>query len=256
MGLSSRRVWLGGLVLGASGLATAATLVKVGGYEFPPFVEGTRGVAHDLIALLNEVQSEYRFVFQATSARRRYQDFDQGVFDMLLFESRAWGWQGKPVESSQVFLRGDGEVFVALAAAGRDERFFDRPQAHSLVVVSGYHYGFADFVSARNQLRGRFDITFADTPEAMLRMLLARRAEIAVVTRSYLHSYLQRQPELTPLLLVSERFDQVYAHTALLRQGGPISASRFDALIQQLERSGRLRTLWSRYGISEGLLTR
>ena len=239
-------------LLGAVGPATAAILVKVGGYEFPPFVEGSRGVTHDLIALLNDSQSEYRFVFQATSARRRYQDFDQGVFDVMLFESLSWGWKDKPVDSSQVYLRGDGEVFVALAAQGRDERFFERLKEHSLVVVNGYHYGFADFDSDRNNLRKRFDVTFADTPEAMLRMLLAGRAEIAVVTRSYLQAFLRRQPQRVPALLMSERFDQLYAHTALLRQGGPISASSFDALIRQLDRSGRLQELWSRYGISEG----
>lgn len=239
-------------LLGPGGLVAAATLVKVGGYEFPPFVEGPRGVTHELIALLNEMQSEYRFVFQATSPRRRYQDFEQGVFDVMFFESRAWGWKDKPVESSQVYLRGDGEVFVALAAPGRDERFFAHPTAHSLVVVSGYHYGFADFVTDKNQLRQRFDITFADTPEAMLRMLLAGRAEIAVVTRSFLRAFLQRQPQRLPELLVSERFDQLYAHTTLLRLGGPISAHSFDALIKQLERGGRLQALWSRYGISEG----
>lgn len=232
--------------------ATAVTLVKVGGYEFPPFVEGPRGVTHDLIALLNQAQSEYRFVFQTTSPRRRYLDFERGLFDVMFFESLAWGWKDKPVESSQVYLRGDGEVFVALAAAGRDERFLERPTAHSLVVVGGYHYAFADFNSDKNQLRSRFNITFADTPEAMLRMLFARRAEVAVVTRSYLHAYLQRQPQGLPDLLVSEQFDQVYAHTALARVGGPISASTLDALIRNLDRTGRLQELWRRHGIRDG----
>jgi ABC-type amino acid transport substrate-binding protein len=229
--------------------AWAATLVKVGAYEFPPFVEGRRGVTHDLVALLNEVQSDYRFVVTATSARRRYQDFDRGAFDLMFFESLQWGWEGRPIDSTPPYLRGDGEVYVALAAPGRDQSFFERLSARSLVVVNGYHYGFADYVSDKDQLRKRFDITFADTPEAMLRMLFAGRAEVAVVTRSYLDAYRMRDPKQVPELLVSERFDQLYAHAALLRKGGPISATTLDGLIKTLDRTGRLTELWARHGI-------
>ncbi len=244
----ARWLWALVLVLG-TGPVLAATLVKVGGYEFPPFVEGRRGVVHDLVALLNEAQADYRFVVVTTSARRRYQDFDRGAFDVMFFESPAWGWEGRPVESTTDYLRGDGEVYVALAAPGRDERFFDPLSARSLVAVTGYHYGFADFVSDKSQLRKRFDITFADNPEAMLRMLFAGRAEIAVVTRSYLEAYRKRHPQQVPELLVSARFDQQYVHAALLRKGGPISASTLDALIKTLERNGRLPALWARHGI-------
>lgn len=235
-----------------TGGAIAATLVRVGGYEFPPFVDGEGGVTRDLIALLNTTQDEYRFEFRATSPRRRYLDFDDKAFDAMFFESRAWGWKERPVDSSRVFLRGDGEIYVALARPDRDEGFLEKPARHTLVVVGGYHYGFADFDADPERLRGRFRITFADTPEAMLRMLLNQRAEVAVVTRSYLAAFLKREGAPKGDFLVSRQFDQRYAHTALVRRGGPITAGALDALLDKLERSGRLRELWSRYGIDAG----
>ena len=49
------------------------------------------------------------------------------------------------------------------------------------------------------------------------------------------------------VMLVSERVDQVYHHHALLRPQRPLDASQLASLLQDLQHSGRLGELVSRY---------
>ena len=76
---------------------------------------------------------------------------------------------------------------------GRDEHYFDDSgQAHGL--YSGYHYGFAGFnadkaVSPINSTRF---LTYSHDSNLIM---LRGRADVAVVTRSYLHAYQQHYPE-------------------------------------------------------------
>ncbi|WP_255543066.1 hypothetical protein [Azospirillum sp. INR13] len=96
--------------------ADAPAVIKVGAYEFPPYVDETGGgVTRDLLDLFNAAQSERRFEMVRTAPQRRYDDLEQGRFDMIAFECGNWGWQGRPVEASRPFLR-DAEVFIARVA--------------------------------------------------------------------------------------------------------------------------------------------
>ena len=245
---------MGCLVLGAVGAEERneqAQQVLVGGYSFPPFVDGNAGVTIDLIAALNAVQSQFKFVFVPTSARRRYGDMANGVFDVMFFESMAWGWDKATVEESRVYLKGDGEVYVALRKPGRDQAFFTNLAERTLIGVAGYHYGFANFNADPVELSKRFKITFADDAAAMLRMLLNERGEVGVVTRSYLQGYLLTQPQLRDKLLVSKRFDQTYNHTFVVRKGSAVNAKAIEAIIGQLEKTGKLRALWAQHGIAK-----
>ncbi len=225
--------------------------VLVGGYPFPPFVDKAGGVTLDLIAAMNAFQSDYQFVFVPTSAGRRYKDLADGRFSLIFFESQAWGWDSRQVEQSRVYLRGDGEVYVALAADGRNQKFFDNLGQRSLIGVNGYHYGFADFNADQKALNKKFRITFADDSEAMMRMLIKQRGEVAVVTRSYLQSYLQTHSEFKDKFLISTRMDQAYSHTVLLRAGqSSPSVQEIDKLLDAMERAGVLKKLWHKYGIN------
>jgi hypothetical protein len=82
--------------------------------------------------------------------------------------------------------------------------------------------------------------------------LLARRVDIAVVTRSYLELFLERHPELQPGLLISERQDQVYHHQLLLRPKGTLALTDVAGLLGQLQASGELSRLLGRYRLALG----
>ncbi|PWC34436.1 ABC transporter [Azospirillum sp. TSO35-2] len=229
--------------------ATGPVVVNVGAYEFPPYVDETGdGVTRDLLDLLNAAQSERRFRLVATAPQRRYDDLEQGRFDMIAFECLTWGWEGRPVEATRPFLR-DAEVFVAKAGPGIDQSVFDDLSGKTILGRLGYHYAYADFHADPKLLEQRYHTRVTVTHEGNVRSVAAGRADLAIVTRSFLTRFLKREPELAQRLLVSERTDQIYEHTILVRRGGPVGAAWLDGLLERLAADGRLESLWRRSGI-------
>ncbi|MGR0188240.1 substrate-binding periplasmic protein [Azospirillum aestuarii] len=237
--------------LAATADSTAAPVtVKVGAYEFPPYVtEAGGGVTRSLLDLLNSEQSDFRFELVRTSPQRRYEDMERGRFDMIAFESLAWGWKGRPVDASRVFLH-DAEVFVAKAGPGVDQSYFDRLDDKTILGRLGYHYAFAGMTADPEILEKRFNTRLTVTHEGNVRSVAAGRAAMAIVTRSFLAQFLKANPDMAPLLLVSDRTDQIYEHTILVRRNGPVDVSWVNATLDRLERSGALPALWTRLGIT------
>lgn len=253
MSCSAVKRWVLGWVL-ALGVCTAwaqaPVVVKVGVYPFLPFSDGSNGLTHELLQALNEFQSEYRFETVPTSANRRYRDMVDGVYTHIFFENIRWGWSAEPVDATKVYLKGDGEVFVARAQRGRGQAYFHTLADKDLLVVLGYHYAFADFEATPAELRKRFSITFSIDNAVILRNLLAGRGDVAVLTKSFLGRYLVEHPQDRGLLLVSNRLDQTYAHTALVAKGARPSAQELNRLLAQMESAGVLARLWAAYGMA------
>lgn len=242
-------VWLCAL-LGAVGVAGAAEVVHVGAYPFLPFVDKSSGLTFDLVQAMNAFQKDYQFQLVGTSPNRRYKDLSSGAFSMVLFENIKWGWDANEVDSSKVYLRGDGEVYVARSAPGRGQDYFQTLKGKHILGVLGYHYGFADFESDKAQLQEKFYISFSPDNEVSLRNLLLGRGDVAVITKSYLSLYLLKNPQDAPRLLVSNQMDQAYAHTAVVKKGSKPSAQDIDALLAAMEKAGVLKKLWAKYGIN------
>ena len=227
----------------------AAQPVLVGAYPFLPFVDKTTGLTFDLVQALNAFQKDYRFEVVNTSAKRRYRDMERGAFSMVMFENAIWGWDTAAVDSSKVFLRGDGEVYVARRATGRGQEFFQTLGDKKILGVLGYHYNFANFASDPIVLASKFDITFSSDNEVSLRNLLSGHGDVAVITKSYLSRYLLQNPSAREKLLVSDHMDQAYTHTIVVKKGSKPSAQDMDALLARMEAAGQLKKLWAKYGI-------
>lgn len=243
------------MVCALCGTAAAAEVVRVGGYEFPPFVETDpggqpKGLTLDLLDALNKAQTQYEFTFIATSARRRYGDIVAGHFDLIFFESPEWEWKARslPVDFSQVFLQG-GEVFIAPAKPGRGQEWFADLKGKRLVGILGYHYGFANFLADPDILAKSWGMKLVNNHRSSIEMVLAERMDVGVVTDSYLWAYLNRNPAAQERLLVSERYDQRYNHRVLVRRNGPIEVETINRLLTVLERDGTLARLWKAAGI-------
>lgn len=229
--------------------ALAAELVRVGAYPFLPFSDKSSGLTPDLIQEMNAFQSEYKFELVDTSPNRRYNDMATGHFTMMFFENIKWGWDPKTVEASKVFLRGDGEVYVAHAMPGRGQSYFDSLEGKEIMGVLGYHYGFANFEADRAKLLKRFRMNFSSDNEIILRNFLLGYGDVAVLTKSFLNNYLVKNPKVRERLLISERLDQEYFHTILVKSGSKPTAQEMDALLAKMEAAGVLKKLWKKYGI-------
>ncbi|MGH8353022.1 MAG: substrate-binding periplasmic protein [Pseudomonas sp.] len=233
--------------------AMAEQVVNVGGADFPPYVlkaeqANPTGLLPELLAALNQLQGDYRFVLLPTAVARRFRDFEQGRIDMAVFENPDWGWQGIAGTRIDMGLE-DAEIFVARAEPGRGQDYFETLKGKRLALFNGYHYGFADFNNEQEFLTQQFNAVLTYSHDSNLLMLLRGRADIALITRSYLGAYLEQHPEYAGKLLASQRVDQVYRHYALLRPQAPISADQFRRLFQQLRENGKLEQIFGRYQI-------
>ena len=240
--------------LAPSAWAAEEIEVKVGAAHFPPYTvrpeQGAdTGLLPQLIEALNNTQQRYRFVLVPTSIPRRFGDFQQGRTDMAIFENPEWGWQQIPHESVDMGLE-DAEVFVTHRQPGRDQHYFRDLKGKRLALYSGYHYAFASFNPDPKYLADTYNATLTYSHDSNLLMVQRGRADIALVTRSYLSDFLVRNPQSAEQLLASDRVDQVYHHYALLRPGAPISAAAFARLLQSLRDSGALLKIFQPYRIS------
>lgn len=229
--------------------------VSVGGYNFPPFVDGPSGgqwsgLTLDLLAAMNRLQSDFQFVFFATSASRRFRDFDRHLYDMMLFESPHWGWQNKPVDSLPGPLSGR-DVFIAKAEPGRGQAYFEQRQGKRIVLLSGYHYAFAGFNADLKYLRKEYDAVTTSSHGSLIQMVLRGRAELGVVTEASLQHYLARYPQHQGQLLVGQTADQHYQHALIMRHGAMPGIAYMADLFAQLNSQGELSRLRARYGLAD-----
>lgn len=228
--------------------------VKVGAAHFPPYTvrpeKGAEtGLLPQLVEALNNVQQHYRFVLVPTSIPRRFGDLRQGRTDMAIFENPQWGWQDIEHAAVDMGLE-DAEVFVTRVQPDRDERYFADLRGKRLALYSGYHYAFSGFNPDPQFLAERYNATLTYSHDSNLLMVQRGRADIALVTRSYLSDFLVRNPKSKGQLLISQRVDQIYHHYALLRPGAPISGQVFAELLQQLRDKGELLRIFQPYRIS------
>lgn len=233
--------------------ASAAQLVRIGAAHFPPYTvrpeQGAdTGLLPQLVEALNASQTDYQFVLVPTSIPRRFRDFEQGRIDMAIFENPDWGWQEIAHTTVDMGLE-DAEIFVAQRKHGRDQSYFADLTGKRLAVFSGYHYAFADFNPDPKYLAERFNATLTYSHDSNLLMVARGRADIALVTRSYLSDFMVRNVEMAGGLMVSERIDQVYHHYALLRPKAPITGSAFAELLKRLRDNGEMLKIFEPYRI-------
>ncbi|WP_426203282.1 substrate-binding periplasmic protein [Pseudomonas sp. TWP3-1] len=234
--------------------APAAQVVRVGAAHFPPYTirpenGADTGLLPELVAALNDLQSDYRFELVPTSIPRRFGDFKDGRTDMAIFENPEWGWKDIPHTTVDMGLE-DAEIFVAQNQPGRQQAYFADLKGKRLALYSGYHYEFANFKADPKYLAETYSATLTYSHDSNLLMVLRGRADIALVTRSYLFDYLLRNEKVRDELLVSQRIDQIYHHYAILRPAAPITGEAFGAMLKRLRDNGQMLKIFDPYKIA------
>lgn len=248
-------VVLVGMLCASLAQAEERRTIIVGGYEFPPYVElgkdgHPRGLTLDLLALLNASQERYQFTFLMTSPPRRYRDFARGSFDMIAFESPEWGWDAAkiPYQESQVFFE-DSEVYVAVRKPERSQAYFDDFTGKRMAGILGYHYGFAGFKSDPAMLKDTYHMVLVTDHAASIEVVLRNRADVAVVTKSYLARYFTQFPDAARDLLVSDKVDQIYRLQLLARPESGLDSSTLNGFLDDLGKDGRLKGMFVAAGV-------
>lgn len=229
--------------------------VRVGISHFPPFIvineDQVSGMAIDMLNAMNRFQENFRFTTIITAPGRRILDFKDRRYDLSLFDNINWGWKELDVDASIVYLTG-GEVYIALAKKGRGEAFFSDFSKKTMIGILGYHYGFAGFNSSPKFLKKKFNMQLTTSNLGSIKMVLVgNRGDIAVVTKSFLSQYLLRHPEDRKKLLISEKMDQVYNHTIIVRRWIRPTVDEINQLLIEMDKAGVLKPIWRSYGIVE-----
>jgi polar amino acid transport system substrate-binding protein len=231
--------------------ANAQQVVKVGGYDFPPFVDKSAGgtsLTLDLIAAMNAFQKKYIFQFVDTSSKRRFVNFDEKKYDLIFFEAIDWGWQGREIEATDVIMHG-GAVYITRTDKNKDQRYFDDFKGKTIWGILGYHYGFANFNADPEYLRRMYNAHMITSQEGLIVAAATGRADISVVVKEYLQIYLVKHPEMQTKIMVSKKFDAVNAYTILVRKGITPDAAELNKLLAEMESAGVLKKLWGKYNL-------
>jgi len=241
------------LLISSFSLALEPIAVSVGMYPFAPFVElkgsdGEVGMTLDLVAVLNKIQKKYHFNTVLIPPKRRYQSFNDGHYDMIFYESKSWGWQDIKVDASKVYQTG-GEVYVALKKLGRDQSYFNDFSDKRMIGILGFHYGFANFNADENFLIKEFNMLLTSNNDRNINLLIKDRGDIAVITNAYLKRFLVEYPTVKSRLLISDKLDQEYNHTALIRPGISPSIDEINTMLNTLKQNGELDMLLTKYGL-------
>jgi ABC-type amino acid transport substrate-binding protein len=252
------------IMLAAAPVFADETEITVGVYHFPPIASvddngEPTGLLGDLLQELEQANPTVSFRVFYTSPKRRYLDFEAGLYDVIFFESPGWGWTKRNVDISRPILA-DEELYVALKKPGRDDSFFDDLEQRSIVAISGYHYGFTGYETDNSVLEQKFNIEFSDSHSRNIKLIKADRpsvAEVAIVSHSYLQRHLAGHPEDWDKLLVSREPDQRYQLSIIARKGGAASADEMLRLLAPLVDNGRYRQLVENWGLQlpAGFLT-
>jgi ABC-type amino acid transport substrate-binding protein len=218
------------LIMMAFAFGEVAT-VKIGGYNFPPFVEedGRRGIVMDLIHKLNSTQKKYRFNFVLTSANRRYKDFQYRKFDMILFEDEAWGWKEKIASFNSSSPMAHGSELVIALKQDRDQSYFDSFAGKKIKVVLGFHYKIINMDTNQDSL-DKSNLDYGITNQENLKELLAGKIDITFINSFYLEKLFEQDKDLKSKLLISSKSDQYYSLRAIVHPKSPISVKELEKL--------------------------
>lgn len=229
-------------------------VVKVGVVHFPPYIDieasgKVGGMIAEILDFMNSSQNNYKFEPVVTSAMRRHPDFKNGAYDISFFDNIDWGWDKSMVDVSDVFMKGK-EIYIAKKKLGRGEEYFADFSGKSMVGMLGYHYGFANFNADPTFLRKKYNMQSSTSNEGSIKMILHDRGDIAIVSDAFLNWYLFNHPEDRVNILISNKVDQFYLHTVIVRKNIRPTIQEINGLLTKFRHSKKFKSMEVRYGVT------
>jgi len=187
-----------------------------------------------------------------TTPIRRFKDYQQGLFDAVFFEDPNWGWlQGNHIISNSPVMATDSEVFIALKQFAKSQAWFDNLDDKTLIGILGYHYQLANFENNLSILENEYKMTLLSSHKKSIELVLKKRSDMAIVTRSYLNQYLNKYPQSKKKLLISERVAQTYKHQLLIRPTQQLDINTLYKLVKKALAQNTLATKLKILGLQQ-----
>jgi polar amino acid transport system substrate-binding protein len=74
---------------------------------------------------------------------------------------------------------------------------------------------------------------------------------MTVISMEYLNYHFTHYPDDKNKLLISDKFDQIYQHTMLVRRDNRLTVQYINTLIDNMKTKGALRLIWQSYGLDD-----
>jgi len=218
----------------------------------PPFLEvsGKNGVGPDILTALNSVQDQFSFQYKVIPSQRKVQAIKERWTDISMWDNLSWGWKDSLMQASTPIVNSK-DVFITLASEQRTQHFFDDLTTKKFAFVTGYHYKVANFETDVNKLSKRFNLSMVGTEEAAVKMVLAKRVEVAIVSETALNWFLIRYPKYNSTFLISKTFDTQYSRHFLGMYKGVIKMSEINQFLALADKEGLLAPIYKKYGLAK-----
>jgi ABC-type amino acid transport substrate-binding protein len=210
-----------------------------------------RGDIVDFVRRMNQVQVKFHFDVVLYPRLRLNQVFIDKQADVYPFRTIAWTEPQLGLLQTRTIIA-SGDVYFARRANhfGGQEVFKD--VRHRLIAgVSGYHYVLFNNDPTEAYIKKRFNATLLNSNEAVVKFVLADRADIGIVPEMILARLLD-DPATRGKLIVGG-FDSRVQLSNLVRKDGPISVQEMNAIIALLEKSGDIDRLRRKYSLQRAL---
>ncbi|WP_221074468.1 hypothetical protein [Agarivorans aestuarii] len=245
------RMYLWGLVLLWPLFSSAKQLIeiKVGGYDFPPYVthdvssNRSSGVTLDIIRALNHLQDDYSFRFVSTSRHHRHAAFSRQRFELILFENLQWGWQKFNVQQSLALVLDRNLLLTQQDHDYQQKGLFLPEHQYSVVLFDELHQ--------REHLSDEgFAVRTCSHVMNCVKLVLKGRVDFAMVNESYYLPLTRQRPSILESLKQVENFSPVYSLHALVHKDSRLSVEQLNVFFEQLSLSGHLQQILNKYQLA------
>lgn len=228
-------------------------LIKVGTSERPPLFisHSTKDVTNGVLEAMNAVQNDFWFSVRDIPVKRRSHSVKAGMVDIVMWDNPAWEWQ-IPLDTSWPLLQAK-DVFIALKDKAGGKGYFDSYTDKTFSLVSGYTY---KFLGPEKKSPINPEVIFVKSEEISIKMLLANRVDIAVTSDVTLKWFLEKNPQVKPRILISDRPEVQYERMFLVPKESPITASEINQILLVAGKQGLLESNYKRFGLDAPDYTR
>ncbi|MEW6990090.1 substrate-binding periplasmic protein [Colwelliaceae bacterium 6441] len=227
--------------------------IQVGAGVRPPFLIDNnkhqyQGAGPEILQALNQIQQQFYFVMNEIPSKRKTAAVSDGRLDIIMWDNVNWGWRDESFVQSSELVRSK-DIYFTFNDNNKSQDYFDNFNNKKLAMVIGYHYKVANFIVDIQTLKKNFNVTMVRNEEASIRMAIAGRVDIAIVSETALNWYLLRFPQYTSKILIADKYDTQYSRHFVLPEDAAIKPFEINNLLMLADKKGLLAPIYRKYGL-------
>ena len=195
-----------------------------------------KGPLADFVRRMDEVQDKFHFELKLFPRLRLDQVFIDKAADVYPLRTTEWTRPELGLLPTKTIVNSGDLYFAKRGNRFGGGKVFANLASKNIVGVRGYHYRLFNNNADEAHIKKNFNAYLVASNEAVLKFILADRADVGIVPEVIMAQYL-KDPAMRAQLIVGG-YDSRVELSNLVRQDGPISVAEMDAIIDLLARAG------------------